>query len=88
MYDNCAGTGGFLVSAMRLMIKKAKGDKTREKSIKQKQLIGTEFQPNIYTLVVSNMFIHQDGKINIQSGDCFDEKIIKEIKKEKQTLDY
>ena len=75
MYDNCTGTGGFLVSAMRLMIKKAKGDKTREKSIKQKQLIGTEFQPNIYTLVVSNMFIHQDGKINYSLATALTKKL-------------
>ena len=86
VYDNCTGTGGFLVSAMRLMVEKAKGDKTREKIIKQRQLIGTESQPNIYTLAVSNMFIHQDGKTSILNEDCFDQDIIKEVKKKKANV--
>ena len=30
--DNCAGTGGFLISAMRKMIKDAKGDSKKEES--------------------------------------------------------
>ncbi|MFH1191924.1 MAG: N-6 DNA methylase, partial [bacterium] len=29
-YDNCTGTGGFLISAMKKMIKDAKGDKIKE----------------------------------------------------------
>ena len=80
VYDNCAGTGGFLVSAMNIMIKKAKGNTGKIEKIKKDQLIGVEFQPNIYTLAVSNMFIHQDGKTNILSGDCFDESIMESVK--------
>ena len=73
VYDSCAGTGGFLISAMKRMIEDAKGNAHVERRIKQSQLHGVELQSNIYPLAVSNMFIHQDGKANILHGDCFKE---------------
>lgn len=86
VYDNCTGTGGFLVSAMNLMIKDAKGDQEKINNIKKKQLIGVEYQAHIFALACSNMFIHQDGKSNILNGSCFDEDIIKEIERIKPTV--
>lgn len=71
--DNCCGTGGFLISAMKKMLIDAKGDKAIEKRIKSEQLIGIEFQDDIYTLLISNMIIHRDGRTNIYWGDCFQE---------------
>ncbi len=71
--DNCCGTGGFLISAMKKMLVDAKGDKAIEKRIKGEQLIGIEFQDDIYTLLISNMIIHRDGRTNIYWGDCFQE---------------
>ena len=71
--DNCCGTGGFLVSAMKQMLLDAKGDQTKENEIKSNQLIGIEFQDDIYTLLISNMIIHRDGRTNIYWGDCFEE---------------
>lgn len=76
--DNCCGTGGFLISAMKRMLIDAKGDKEIEKNIKSNQLIGIEFQDDIYTLLISNMIIHRDGRTNIYWGDCFEE--IKDVK--------
>lgn len=73
VFDNCCGTGGFLVSAMRKMIMDAKGDKGKEKDIKEKQVVGIEYQPLIYALLISNMIIHQDGKTSMYPGDCFTE---------------
>lgn len=73
VFDNCCGTGGFLISAMKRMLIDAKGDKTKEKNIKSNQLIGIEFQDDIYTLLISNMIIHRDGRTNIYWGDCFRE---------------
>ena len=86
VYDNCTGTGGFLISAMRRMIEDAAGDKETEKRIKSSQLIGIEYQAHIFALACSNMYIHQDGKTNIVNGDCFDEEIMKEVKKYKPTV--
>jgi len=69
--DNCCGTGGFLISAMKLMIQYAKGDSDKITNIKKRQLVGIEFQDDIYALAISNMIIHGDGKSNIHQGDCF-----------------
>lgn len=86
VYDNCTGTGGFLVSAMSLMIDDAKGDSEKEKNIKKNQLIGVEYQAHIFALACSNMFIHQDGKSNILNGSCFDEDLIENVKAYKPTV--
>lgn len=85
-YDNCTGTGGFLISAMKKMIQDAKEDQETIKNIKAKQLIGVEYQSHIFALAISNMYIHQDGKTNIMNGSCFDKDIIEAIKKIKPTV--
>jgi type I restriction-modification system DNA methylase subunit len=72
VFDNCCGTGGFLISAMKRMIKDAKGDRAKENKIKKNQLVGIEYQDDIYALLVSNMILHRDGRTNIFLGDCFD----------------
>lgn len=78
--DNCAGTGGFLVSAMKKMLEEAHGDIAKEACIKNKQLVGIEFDDEIYTLLISNMIVHRDGRTNITWGDCFtiDKEYIKD----------
>jgi len=88
IYDNCTGTGGFLIAAMREMIEKAEGDEEKIKNIKSNQLIGTEDQAHIFALAVSNMYIHQDGKTNIIKGNCFDNEVIKQIKAKKPTVGF
>jgi type I restriction enzyme M protein len=80
VFDNCTGTSGFLVSAMRAMFKDAKGDIIREDNIKQKQLIGIEAQSDIYALACSNMYLQGDGKSNLIYGSCFEETHIKKVK--------
>lgn len=86
IYDNCTGTGGFLVSAMKYMVEDAKGDEAKIRDIKLSQLIGTEYQSQIYALAVSNMYIHQDGKTNIINNNCFDEIVIQQVKNIKPTI--
>ena len=71
VYDNCCGTGGLLIAAMKRMLDDATLDVEAENKIKGNQLIGLEFQDDIYALAVSNMVVHGDGKTNIFSGDCF-----------------
>jgi len=88
VYDNCAGTGGFLISALSKMVKDAKDNIEKIKRIKEKQVIGVEFQAHIFALACSNMYIHQDGKANIIPGDCFDKKIIEDVKKYKPTVGF
>ena len=72
VYDNCCGTAGLLIAAMKRMLSdNALSNETRDR-IKTEQLIGIEFQDDIYALAVSNMVIHGDGKTNILLGDCFE----------------
>lgn len=80
--DICAGTGGFLISAMHQMMRQANTNKEIS-YIKQECLIGIEQQPNMYTLAASNMILRGDGKANLYQGSCFDEAIFKEIKTKK-----
>jgi type I restriction-modification system DNA methylase subunit len=76
--DTCAGTGGYLISAMYKMFIGA-NDNEKEK-IKSEQLIGIEQNMKMFTLMCSNMLLRGDGKANLYRGDSFDNKIIKKIK--------
>ena len=86
VYDSCAGTGGFLITAMRKMILEAKEDRTKIDKIKHTQLVAVEYQPHIYALTVSNMYIHQDGKTSIIHGNCFDKSSIEQVKEYKPSV--
>jgi len=79
--DICAGTGGFLVSAMHKMFKQAFTQEEKEK-IKKEGLLGVE-QPNMYALVASNMILRGDGKANLHQGSCFGKGITEAVKKHK-----
>lgn len=83
--DICAGTGGFLISAMHQMFKKAETKEDKEK-IKKECLIGVENQPQMYALAASNMILRGDGKANLHQGSCFDEAITKDLKSRKCTV--
>lgn len=85
VYDNCAGTGGFLISAMRKMIDDAGGSAVEEAAIKQSRLYGVEMQSDIFPLAVSNMFIHQDGKSNIELANCFDDDVVEAMRVRRPT---
>lgn len=80
VFDNCTGTCGFLIAAMRKMMNDANGDKQSEKSIRSRQLIGVEKGDKMYCLAASNMAIHRDGKTQIRFGDGTDPDLIAEIK--------
>lgn len=73
VFDNCCGTGGLLIAAMKQMIKDAGANLKLQKRIKSQQLFGIEFQPDKYTLAVCNMILHDDGKANVNRGDCFND---------------
>ena len=76
--DICAGTGGFLISAMSQMLKTATSQDEID-SIKKDRLIGVEQQATMYALGASNMILRGDGKANLYQGSCFDTGITKAI---------
>lgn len=76
VWDSAMGSGGFLCSAMQIMIQDAENtilDKDeREKQIdkiKHERLLGIEILNNIYVLAVLNMIILGDGSSQIINGD-------------------
>ena len=83
--DICAGTGGFLISAMQHMLKKAVIEEERT-DIKKNRLIGIENNPKMFALAASNMILRGDGKANLHQASCFDDAVIKSIKKLKPNV--
>lgn len=85
--DNCCGTGGFLISAMKKMEDEVKGDSTKLKAIHTKQLLGIEKNAVMFCLACSNMMLRGDGKSNINQADCFETRE-EEIKKFKPSIGF
>ncbi|WBX84580.1 HsdM family class I SAM-dependent methyltransferase [Sphingosinicella microcystinivorans] len=73
VWDNCCGTGGFLISAMKRMVADCKGDTSKVKKLKESQLFGSEIQDDIYALAISNMILQGDGKSGISPNSCFED---------------
>jgi hypothetical protein len=76
VWDYAAGSAGFLISSMKLMIDDAeqniKSTKERDEkivNIKLKQLLGIEKRSDIYLLAVLNMILMGDGSTNILHKD-------------------
>ena len=76
VWDYAAGSGGFLISAMKLMIddatEKIKSEeelKRKQNHIKLYQILGLEIRPDIYTLAVLNMILMGDGSSHILNKD-------------------
>ncbi|KNZ68656.1 Restriction enzyme BgcI subunit alpha [Thermincola ferriacetica] len=87
--DPCAGTGGFLVSAMHQMITKAKNNHTIIEDIKKNRIRGIESNDKMFALLSANMIVRGDGRSGIQYGDCFDQAIKqKVISKGKPTVGF
>ena len=83
--DICAGTGGFLISAMQHMLKKAVTEDERT-DIKRNRLIGIENNPKMFALAASNMILRGDGKANLHQASCFDDAVINSIKQLKPNV--
>ncbi len=83
--DICAGTGGFLISAMQHMLKKSVTDEERT-DIKKNRLIGIENNPKMFALAASNMILRGDGKANLHQASCFDDAVINAVKKMKPNV--
>jgi type I restriction enzyme M protein len=83
--DTCAGTGGFLISAMMQMSKTATTQAEID-SIKKQRLVGVEQRAGMYALAASNMILRGDGKANLYQGSCFDTAITKALKGHKPNI--
>lgn len=71
--DTCAGTGGFLVSAMSHMITKAKGNNKTIQTIRRNRVYGIEINDKMFALLSANMIVVGGRKSNILNSDVFKE---------------
>ena len=76
VWDTAMGSGGFLVSAMDIMMKDAEEKiqdhdklKAKKDSIKHNQLLGVEILGNVYILAILNMVLMGDGSSNMKRGN-------------------
>lgn len=76
VWDTAMGSGGFLVSAMDIMVKDAKNKisdgKELEKKIqhiKENQILGIEILGNVYVLAILNMLLTNGNCSNMINGD-------------------
>lgn len=80
VWDYAAGSAGFLVSSMKLMLEDAREKiadpaalQEKESHIKQYQLLGVEKLSDIYLLAILNMILMGDGSSNIIHADSLSE---------------
>lgn len=86
LYDPCCGTGGFLIAGMKRMFQKAGNNENLKLNIRQKQLVGVELRPSMYTYACSNMMLRGDGRSNIYCRDCY--QIKNEVCEHKPTVAF
>ncbi|MDR0918586.1 MAG: SAM-dependent methyltransferase, partial [Oscillospiraceae bacterium] len=80
VWDYAAGSAGFLISAMKIMLNDAEANITspeelnaKKALIKYAQLLGIEKRSDIYLLAVLNMILMGDGSSNIIHKDSLKE---------------
>ncbi|MCA4995229.1 SAM-dependent DNA methyltransferase [Tsukamurella tyrosinosolvens] len=78
--DTCAGTGGFLISALAEFDERVGYNEDARLQVREHQLIGVEQLPHMFALAASNMILRGDGKANLYRDSCFDPDQIKKLK--------
>jgi len=78
VFDPCAGTGTFLISALNRMLKEADSQKEKD-YIKENNLHGIEIRENMFSIATTNMILRGDGKTNLICADFLkqDPEVIK-----------
>jgi type I restriction-modification system DNA methylase subunit len=66
--DPAVGTARFLIKAMNIMLEMTV-NKAEQKTIRTTQLIGVDIGSWVATIAKMNMYIHGDGKTNIQNAN-------------------
>lgn len=68
VFDPCAGTAGFLISAMCRMLNQAESSAEIE-HIKREQIHGIEIREDMFAIATTNMILRGDGKSNLECKD-------------------
>ena len=68
VFDPCAGTGSFLITAMNRMLSQVESEEEKE-YIKRNNLHGIEIREDMFSIATTNMILRGDGKTNLISAD-------------------
>lgn len=84
--DTCCGTGSFLIAGMNALSDLINATTWSDKQerlarVKQKQLIGFENNPLMYSLAISSMLFRGDGKSQIFNVDSFSSEATAELQR-------
>gem|GEM_PF-1629087 len=71
VFDPACGTGGFLIGALKRMIKAEKSEYEVAVSKVKNNIFGMESEPTTAALCVTNMILRGDGKSGIIRANCF-----------------
>lgn len=77
--DITCGSGSFLVSALTIMFDQSNSEEERNR-IRRENIYGVEMQQDLYNLAICNMIMRQDGKSHLYHDDCFNEKVVEELR--------
>jgi len=88
LYDNCCGTAGFMINGMKKLMELSGSDSKKIEHIQNKQILGIEDRPDMFTYACSNMMMRGDGKSNIFRGDSLSDTWKDTIKKHKPTVGF
>lgn len=72
VFDPCAGTAGFLISAMCRMLNQTE-DSAEIEHIKREQIHGIEIREDMFAIATTNMILRGDGKSNLRCADFLKE---------------
>jgi len=71
VFDPACGTGGFLIGALRRMIRLQNLSYENAISKVRKNIFGIESEPSTAALCITNMILRGDGKSGIIRANCF-----------------
>ncbi|HWZ96754.1 MAG TPA: N-6 DNA methylase [Candidatus Dormibacteraeota bacterium] len=71
VFDPACGTGGFLIGALKRMIRLEHLDYQEAISRVRDNVYGLESEATTAALCVTNMILRGDGKSGVQKGNCF-----------------
>jgi predicted RNA methylase len=71
VFDPACGTGGFLIGALNVMVKKSKRPYDEAIQIIKDNLFGIESEPSTAALCITNMILRGDGKSGVIKDNCF-----------------
>lgn len=71
IFDPACGTGGFLIGALRRMVRMENLDYEQAIEKVRHNIYGTESEPTTAALCVTNMILRGDGKSGVVRADCF-----------------